>query len=107
MEKMGRTLNFVSLLTILVLVIAIFPIKSYGYYILLRWICCPCLLIITNVYRKLNKNNFSIIFFLLSLIYNPILPLHLGRTIWSIINIVSILTLVLINFLLKKSNIDN
>ena len=102
MEEMGRTIIFVSIIIIVFLIIAIMPIKAYGFYILLRWICCPCLLIISNYYRLGEKNILSVLFLLLALIYNPIFPLHLGRSIWVIINIVTLIIAFFFNLVFKK-----
>lgn len=101
---MERKLLFVSIMLITFLLIAIMPIKNYGFYVLLRWICSPCLIIIFYFYKSKNKDILSIIFILLALIYNPILPLHLGRSIWSIINVLTIIIIIVFNLIQKHSN---
>ena len=77
-------------IAIALLVIALNPLNPYGYYILLRWVCCAIFAYFAHV--ALEKNNKELVWILgiIAFIYNPILPLHLNRPLWTIVNIATI-----------------
>lgn len=73
------------------LIIAIPKGLPYGYYVLLRWIMCGLSAYIA--YLNIEKQNrfFSWAFGILAVIFNPIIPLYLGKDIWVIIDLIAIL----------------
>lgn len=97
-QKKGIIL--LGILCILLLLWALLPINPYGYYILLRWICCPCFAFLAIREHEKGMFHWVWIFAVSAGIYNPIIPTHLGRTIWSVVNIISIILLIV--YLLKK-----
>ena len=75
-----------SIIAMILLFIAIFPIKEYGYYILLRWVIC-----LTSVYTvyfsyKTERIYWIWIMGVVAVIFNPIIPLHLGKEIWRFVD---------------------
>jgi hypothetical protein len=64
--------------------------NPYGYYVLLRWVCCAVFAYLAFQVHASNKKNWTWILGVTAAIYNPILPLHLTREIWSVVNIVTI-----------------
>lgn len=86
-------------ISIVLLVIAIIGGMPYGYYKFLRLFifATSCIYLYKN---KENKSNFIYSWFVLGLIYNPIIPIYLSKDIWCVINIVSIVYLVF--YLLKN-----
>lgn len=84
-------------ISIVLLIIAILG-APYGYYTFLRIFifATSCIYLYNN---KENKSNFIYSWFILGLIYNPIIPIYLSKDIWCVINIVSIVYLVF--YLLK------
>jgi len=86
---------------------ALYPGNPYGYYILLRWICCGTLIFLTFEAMELEKMNYTWTLGITAVIYNPIIPVHLNREIWSIINIITIIILFSTIFFLKESKIEN
>ena len=87
---------FLWLIPVLMLLLAVFKLP-YGYYTLLRVVITFVSVIIAfNEYiRKESINNWVIVFCFFALIYNPLIPFHLGRNIWTPINIITILCLIL------------
>jgi len=69
---------------------ALYPDNPYGYYILLRWIVCPCLAFAAAQAFKLEKISLVWVLGVTAAIYNPILPLHLNRGLWSVLNFAGI-----------------
>ena len=70
---------------------ALNPDNPYGYYILLRWVCCGifAFLAIRAIENK-EKQGWVWILGIMAVVYNPIIRIHLTREIWSIINVITI-----------------
>ncbi len=88
----GRIINIpidtelISRTLIVFLFLAVLPLP-YGYYMLLRVIILVgSILLLTN--KNEIKNRVTII--IMMVIYNPIFPIHLNKTIWTIINVATI-----------------
>lgn len=75
--------------------------NPYGYYILLRWISCPSFVYLALLSYERQAVPWVWIFGVLAGIYNPIFTTHLGREIWLVVNVASIL-LVIIHSILSK-----
>lgn len=74
----------------LMLLWALNPSNPYGYYILLRWICCGIFAYLAFKAHEQNETGFAWILGITAAVYNPILPVHLTREIWSVVNVVTI-----------------
>lgn len=64
----------------------------YSYYIVLRWIIFLSSFYSGWVLSKLEKHNWSWIFLIVGILFNPIIPVYLDRGIWQIIDVVVALT---------------
>lgn len=85
-------MNKLSYISIIFLLLALLPMP-YGYYTLLRlFIFITCCSYIFNDSDE-KKSNFFYGWLILGLIYNPIIPVHLSRDIWQVVNILSILVI--------------
>lgn len=69
---------------------ALNPANPYGYYILLRWICCAVFVYLAIHAWNLGRNGWVWILGVTAAIYNPILRVHSTREMWSIANLVTI-----------------
>ena len=69
---------------------ALNPGNSYGYYILLRWICCGIFAYLAVQASKQEKEEWTWILGITAAIYNPIFRVSLNRELWSAVNIVTI-----------------
>jgi hypothetical protein len=79
---------------IVMLGIALLPIRWYGYYILLKLVVCGgCAFLAANAYDDGRKH---LVWFLggLAVLYNPIIRFPLGRELWMVINVLTIIVLV-------------
>ena len=93
---------FLWLLPTIMLFLALLPLP-YGYYILLRVVVCTISGVICFVeYRKNGIDIWSIIFGIFTLLYNPFFPMHLGRVIWTPVNVITALGFILYS---KKTKI--
>lgn len=74
----------------LLLLIALNPENPYGYYIFLRWVVCGIFVYLAFYAIKEKKNGWAWTLGITALIYNPFFLIHFGRTIWTIVNVITI-----------------
>jgi len=74
---------------------ALNPENPYGYYILLRWVCCAAFTYLALKAHAQGKDGWVWVLGVMAVIYNPIIRIHLTREIWSVINIATLIPTVL------------
>ncbi len=95
------------------LLVALHEDIPYGYYILLRWICCAVFIYLAvrtfeqDTKNWIDRKEWIWAFGIIAAVYNPILPLHLGRELWSSINIVTIAIAITSMFVVKSITQDS
>lgn len=78
--------------------IALIPIMPYGYYPAMRWfVSGGCVWLAFNAHSD-ERENWVWIWGIAAGIYNPIVPVHSTREIWTVINIATIGTIVWYKF---------
>jgi len=87
-------LPITHLLPIPLLFWALVPANPYAYYMFLRIVCCGCFAYNAVVGRRENRGDWTYAFAGLAVIYNPVFRIHLDRTFWVIVNILTIVFLV-------------
>lgn len=61
----------------------------YGYYILLKWITCiTSILVVFQAFEK-NIDWAKIVFIVIAIIFNPLAPIYLSRSIWIPLDIIT------------------
>ena len=75
------------------LVWALNPANPYGYYILLRIVCCAICAYLALAAASTEKTNWTWTLGVFAVIYNPIIRIHLTREIWSVVNVITIVIL--------------
>lgn len=84
---------------------ALNPGNPYGYYILLRWVCCGVFGYLALQAHSYKQQDWVWVLGVTAAVYNPIVPVHLTREIWSVVNIVTIgIAVVSIFALASKDN---
>lgn len=78
------------------------PANPYGYYILLRIVICASCAYLAFRAAAINKNQWVWILGVSAVIYNPIFRLHLNREIWSLVNVVTIIVLMMTFWALRN-----
>ena len=73
-----------------VLLLFAFNDNPYGYYTLLRIVCCGIFAYLAVQTFALKMQGWSWVLGIIAVVYNPIIPIHLTREIWSVVNIVTI-----------------
>lgn len=59
----------------------------YGYYVLLRWVVSPVAAYTALEAAKMPRKGWSWVFGVLALVFNPILPVHLTREVWPLVDL--------------------
>lgn len=75
------------------LLFALLPLP-YGYYTLLRFVVCgaSCWLAYKH-YEAVGSHAWTVIFIVLAVLFNPIIPIHFPRNVWAVIDAVCALLL--------------
>ena len=107
MNKIQKQIVVPSLLTAILLVIAIFPIKEYDYYILLRWIVCFTAIFIAFFAHKEKKEYWMWFMGVTAVIFNPLKPIHLYKGMWQVIDFVAAVIFGMTIFVFSKNIKEN
>lgn len=94
------------MIAIVMLLWALYPENPYGYYILLRWVCCAAFAFLAIQAFARNKTPWVWIFGVVAVVYNPIFRIHLTREIWSVVNVATILVAAVSVFALTRKTKD-
>lgn len=81
---------------------ALSPSNPYGYYVLLRWVCCAVFAYLAVQAFRQEKQGWGWVLGVTAALYNPIVPAHLGRDVWSIVNLATVAVAVSSVFQLRR-----
>ena len=93
-EKQSIVPKSFIVMMMVMLGIALLPIRYYGYYVLLKIVICGgCAFLAAIAYGDGRK---YLVWFEggLAVLYNPIIRFPLGRELWMVINILTIIVLI-------------
>ena len=90
----NKTIILLKCLPIILLLIALGRLP-YGYYVLMRWIVTPVFIYLAIQSYKAKREAWTWIFAVMAGLYNPLISVHLGRDIWIIANVLSIIVILL------------
>lgn len=66
---------------------------TYDYYVVLRWVTCAVAGYSTYVAIARKQTGWACMLGVIAMMFNPIIPVHLGRSTWAIIDVVSAVVL--------------
>ena len=93
-EKQSIVPKSFIVMMMVMLGIALFPIRYYGYYVLLKIVICGgCAFLAANAYDD-GRKHLVWVMGGLAVLYNPIIRFPLGRELWMVINILTIIVLI-------------
>ncbi|MEW6738785.1 MAG: DUF6804 family protein [Nitrospirota bacterium] len=75
---------------------------AYGYYQILRWVVCGVGAYSTFVAMELEKISWAWALGITAVVFNPIIPIHLNRDTWAIIDIAAAILFVLSTFFARE-----
>jgi hypothetical protein len=88
----------------IMLIAALNPGTPYDYYVLLRWLMCGIFAYLSFRAFESKNTEWVLILGITAVVYNPFLPWHLGREIWTIVNLLTIGIAITSIFKLKGKN---
>ena len=71
------------------LLLALLPMP-YGYYTILRLVICAIFVVYATALNDMRHPLLQLVAWVTVVTYNPLIPVHLGRDIWSTVNILTI-----------------
>lgn len=71
----------------ILLLLCLFPLP-YGYYALLRFVAMVVFGYSAYRYYKEQKESLMVTMITLTILFQPLLPITLGRTIWNIVDVI-------------------
>lgn len=80
--------NIASGISIIMLLLAIPKFWPYGYYVLLRWVIAISALFSAWIAYDLDKKFWVALMGFITLLFNPIAPIHLDKEAWVIIDFI-------------------
>lgn len=100
-----NSVGFFLLIPVFLLILAPLISFPYGFYIFLRLIIAisAAVIIFHNFKISGGFNEISILFGIILILYNPIIPVHLSREIWMPINFITSGVYIYGYFKVKKS----
>ena len=82
---------------------ALLPTNPYGYYQLLKvLVCAGCSYLGVKTLNASKGKDLVWVYITMAVIYNPLIPIHLGRSIWTLVNIVTVVILIAIELKSRK-----
>ena len=88
------------------LLVALNPENPYGYYVLLRWVVCGIFAFLAFKALEEEKIEWAWALGITAAVYNPFIKMHLGRELWSVVNVVTVGIAVVSIFKLKGKEIN-
>lgn len=89
--KVSLNYQRLCILAIVMLLIAVLPLP-YAYYQIMRWVICACSIAFAYKYFKEKETpNTAILYGFLAALYNPIATIHLGKPLWVVVNLLTVL----------------
>ena len=82
-------IKIVSIIAIVLLLLGIPTGWPYGYYIFLRWVITLSAVFIAYQAYKLEKDSWIYIFAGIAILFNPIAPIYLDKSVWVLIDMIS------------------
>jgi len=61
----------------------------YGYFVVLRWVATAAALVVARAAYKADQNWIVLPFGLVALLFNPIVPVHFPKAVWTLLDAVS------------------
>jgi hypothetical protein len=93
-----------QIVCIAMLLWALNPANPYEYYVLLRIVLCALCAYLAFRAVAISKREWVWILGVIAFVYNPIIRLHLNRGIWSAVNVVTIIVLIVTIWTLRISS---
>jgi RsiW-degrading membrane proteinase PrsW (M82 family) len=80
---------------------------SYGYFTLLRFVVCLVTAYCAVLTHSQKDEEWTWIFGAIAVLFNPIMPLHMNRQIWIVIDVLVAAVLIVSMFIIRGNKVRN
>jgi hypothetical protein len=94
--------SLVARLLAIVLLLWALDRHAYGYYKILRWVVCGAGAYSTFVAMSSKKISWAWAFGITAVFFNPIIPIHLDRGTWAVIDIAAAILFAVSTFIVRE-----
>ncbi|MCK9582894.1 MAG: hypothetical protein M0Q46_04705 [Endomicrobiales bacterium] len=99
--EINKKKNIAVIISATFLFLALFDGWLYGFFTLLRFVVCASSAYVAWVAHEAQKEKWVWIFGFLSVLFNPFIAIHLNREIWSFIDFIVGVFMVISTFMLR------
>ncbi len=94
-------MKHLKLILVLLFLLCLAPMP-YGFYSLVRFVAMIAFAIYAYIYHEKKNNKLAVAFLSLAILFQPLLPIYLGRTLWNIVDV--LVAIFLIVLYIKENN---
>ena len=94
-------MKHLKLILVLLFLLCLAPMP-YGFYSLVRFVAMIAFAIYAYIYHEKKNNKLAVAFLSLAILFQPLLPIYLGRTLWN--NVDVLVAIFLIILYIKENN---
>lgn len=90
-----------KLILVLLFLLCLAPMP-YGFYSMIRFVAMIAFAIYAYAYYEKKNNRLAVAFLSLAILFQPLLPIYIGRTLWNIVDV--LVAIFLIILYIKENN---
>ncbi|MFA4907250.1 MAG: DUF6804 family protein [archaeon] len=99
--KLNKNKNIAIVISVVFLFLAMIEGWPYGFFTLLRLVVFGTTVYLSWLACKSKKQAWIWIFGFIALVFNPLIPLHLGRDLWVVVDLLVAVFLIISIFVLN------
>ena len=98
------SIRWLSVVSGVLLILAIPSGWLYGYYVFLRWAIFVSAIVVANGFHKAKLMAWVFVFGALAFLFNPIVPIYLNKASWVGIDLVAAMLFFIAAYSIKRKN---
>jgi uncharacterized membrane protein len=104
MIRINKQKNIIIAISSIFLLLAGFDGWPYDFFVLLRFVVCVSSIYLAWLALNENQEKWIWAYGIIAVLFNPLIPIHFGRSAWAIVDIATAIFLIISNFVfqLKK-----
>ncbi|PIV39883.1 MAG: hypothetical protein COS29_00215 [Candidatus Omnitrophica bacterium CG02_land_8_20_14_3_00__42_8] len=99
--EFNKKKNIATIISATFLFLAMFSSWPYGFFTLLRLVVFGTTVYLSWLAYKSERQSWTWVFGFIALIFNPLIPLHLGRDLWVVVDLLVAVFLIISIFIFK------
>lgn len=94
---MVNNMKYIKLILSTIFLLCLAPMP-YGFYSLIRFVAMIAFAVFAYSYYEKKDNKLAIVFLSLAVLFQPLLPIYLGRVLWNIVDVIVAVFLIILFF---------